>query len=383
VALYNPFTPLTPRQQRQEALALLKAALLPERQQIKRARLQAQRKTEEESRRAEGLARAVASLQTGVGPATQQGYQAAAQTQGALAKGFSDTIRTGAEADAAAAAEVLARIGAPVAQQQQVSNVGKGAADVAYFQGGYNPATAWAKEGAALAAAQNQLPATTLGRGQQQIGAISKAQRDYERDLDEKLADLEAKAPGTLAQILQGIRQNEASKVATGIQAEYLGLAGQKGSLDTRATVAGITGIDPATGLPTLAAQGATAGATAKRQEARTKATGQKNSAFRSARQDALDLARTLYKGEEVDNPAFWKDPANPRKIVNRPTWAQARQQLWTEIGPDLLRFGGGKAGRNAIKRQAYTLIDQALRAAGFAKPKPPRKYTPRQTRPG
>lgn len=386
MARYNPLAPLTPAQQRKEALALLRAALLPGRQEVGRARTEARRVSQEAQAREEGLARAVAALSQNAGPATLAGYQSAAQTEGALAKGFSDAVRSGAEADAAAAAATLRRLGAPEAQVSQVTNVGQGAGDVTYGLGGAIPGTAWAREGAALAAAQNQLPATALGRGQQAVGQLRRKLTDRERELDQALEELEAKAPGLLAQIQRDIRGNEQAKVATGIQAEYLGLAGDKFGLDTRATVADITGVDPATGLPTVDVQVGAAKARGKRQEARQKALGQKNAAFRTARQDALGTARMLYKGETVPDPTTG---GLTDKVV-RPKWNEARQQLWTEIGPDLLRFGGGNAGRRAIRRQVFQMIDQALIAAGFQKPKkakpvkaPPANRGPGNTRPG
>lgn len=372
---YNPLAPLTPRQQRAEALALLRAALLPERQGVKRARLAAQRKTAEESARAEGLARALAQMQQGIGGQTLAGYQGAAQTQGALAKGFSETIRTGAEADAKAAMETLARLGAPTAQQQQVASVGKGAGDVTYFQGGYNPATAWAKEGAALAAAQNQLPATTLGRGQQQVGQLARMLAEREKELDERLADLEAKAPGTLAQILQGIRSNEQAKVATDVQKKYLELSGAKFDLETRATGADITGIDPATGLPTLDAISAAGTAAGKRGKDRQAAVKAREKAFTDARGSIFNEAQRLAKGEKVPDPAT---NGFTDKVV-KPSYKQARQALFNEFGPPLLRYASAP-GKAALKRRIWKMIDTALKQYGLG-PKP--KVPLSKTRPG
>jgi hypothetical protein len=381
---YNPLLPLTPRQQRAEALALLKAALLPERQGIKRARLQARQESEAAQRRMEGLSKGLAALQRDIAPQTLQGYQGAAQTQGALAQGFTGAMRSSAEADARAAGELLSRLGAPSSQISQVQGVGQGAADQAYALGGYIPGQSLASQGAAFSAAQRQLPATTLGRGQQQIGQLERARMEREKELDAQLADLEAKAPGSLAQILQQIRQNEQAKVATRIQGEYLGLAGDKFGLDTRATVADITGVDPATGLPTADATAAANKTKGKNAKARVAATKAREVAFKSARQDVLSLARTLAQGEKTDEI----DPRTLEPKVIKPNWGRVRQQLWTEIGPDLLRFASG-SGKNALKRRIYKMIDQAMLAAGMrrapGKPKPRRSKNrgPGDDRPG
>lgn len=161
------------------------AALKPQRQQFASRR-----------RRTVELAKALADLQRDIGPSTNQAYQGAAQTQGALAAGFTGAMREGIESDARAAGEELRRLGAPEAQVSEVGGVGRGAADAAYAVGGYIPGQALAREGAGLAAAQNQLPATTLGRGQYDVRAIDRE----EAELDAQIPKLRQEARSQLIQ---------------------------------------------------------------------------------------------------------------------------------------------------------------------------------------
>jgi hypothetical protein len=384
----NPLAPLTPAQIRAQASAELAALLLPGRQEVARSRKRLQQQAADEARRAQGLSQALAELQRGVGPATNQAYQAAATTQGGLAQGFTGAMRSSAEADAKAAGELLTRLGAPTAQINQVQNVGQGAADHAYALGGYIPGQSLAREGAAFSAAQNQLPATTLGRGQQQIGSIEKARRDRERELDDSLRELMDKVPGLRGQITQRLLQNEQAKAATQTQRDYLGLAGDKFALDQYETVAGVTGVDPVTGLPTAASQAAAAKGAGKQQAARSKSVKAREDAFTATRGESFGRARQLFKGEQVDNPAWWKDPTKPRKIVKRPTYASAYQSLWDEFGPPLLRYASG-SGRASLKKRINRIIELALRNAGFrpapAKrgPKSTNVYRKRGDRPG
>jgi hypothetical protein len=384
----NPLAPLTPAQLRAQASAELAALLLPSRQEVARTRKRVQQEAADQARRAEGLSRALAELQRGIGPATNQAYQGAAQTQGALAQGFTGAMRSSAEADANAAAATLSRLGAPSSQISQVQGVGQGAADQAYALGGYIPGQSLAREGAAFSAAQNQLPATTLGRGQQQIGAIEKARRDRERELDDNLRELTDKAPGLRSQIIDRLLQNEQAKTATQIQAEYLNVNRGNTAEDNLRDWIELMGYDPRTGEPTAATRKGQADAAAKQQGVRSKSVKAREDAFTATRGEAFGRARQLYKGEEEDNPDWWNDPTKPRKIVKRPKYQEAYQALWDEFGPPLLRYASG-SGKASLKKRIQRIINLALRTAGFkpaaGKPKAKRSKNrgPGDDRPG
>lgn len=186
---------LTPAQRRR-VNQLVTAALLPGRQDVARRRREAQRRAAKQQTGIVELSKALAELQRDIGPKTGAAYQDAAKTQGALAGGFSGGLKDYYAQEAADAAEILSRQGAPQGQIEAIAEVGKSTPDVTYALGGAIPGGALAREGAAFQSAAERLPATTLGRGQQEWGQIAKALREKEDELDQELADLMGKAPG-------------------------------------------------------------------------------------------------------------------------------------------------------------------------------------------
>lgn len=369
----NPVAPLTGVQFAALLDRQVAGAIQPGRQEIGRARKESQRLSDEGVARTQGLAEAYAQLLKEIAPATDAAYGNARDAQARLAQGFSQQQTASQQADAAHAAELLSRIGAPAAQTAQVQGMGAGVGNVSYGLGGYIPSTALNEAGAAFGAQARQLPAYALGRGQQQVGALRKAQMQREKELDEKLADLMAQVPGLRAKYYSDLAGAENAKEATRIQKEYLGIAGARQDLSEYETIAGVTGIDPTTGLPTPAATAAAAKTKGKGKAAR-------QAAFDSNRTKAFDAAAVLAQGTPNTNPA-----TKYTKPVIKVSYQQAYSKLWSQYGQPLLRYAPAN-GKAWWRRQVQSFIKTALRENGFKpapKPKTRRTQNPNTPAPG
>jgi hypothetical protein len=366
----NPIAPLSGVQFAALLDRQVAGAIQPGRQEIARARKESQRLTTEGVARTQGLAEAYATLLKEVAPATETAYGNARDAQAALARGFSADQTSSQQKDAAAAAELLNRIGAPAGQTQQVQGVGAGVGNVSYGLGGYIPSTALNEQGAAFGAQARQLPAYALGRGQEQVGALRRAQQTREKELDEKLADIMAQVPGLRAKYYSDLAGAENAKEATRIQKEYLGIAGQRQELSEFETIANVTGIDPTTGQPTVAARNAA-------QKTVGKGKANRQAAFDANRTKAFDAAAVLAQGTKNTNPA-----TKYTKPVIKPTYKQAYSKLWSQYGQPLLRYAPAN-GKAWWRRQVTAFIKTALRENGF-KPAPKRANPPlSKIRPG
>lgn len=371
----NPLAPMSAEAIQQQIDQLTAGALTPGKQEIGRARKESQRLSNEAATRTQGLAEAYAKLLAEIAPATDAAYGNARDAQARLAQGFSQQQTASQQADAAHAAELLGRIGAPAAQSAQVQGMGAGVGNVSYGLGGYIPSTALNEAGAAFGAQARQLPAYALGRGQQNVAALRKAQQVREKELDDKLADLMGQVPGLRAKFYADIAQAENAKEATRIQRKYLKIAAAKQELDEFSTVAGVTGIDPTTGLPTAGAAAAAAKTAGKGKAAR-------QAALDSNRQKAFDRAAVLWEGEEIPNPNKNQRFITPT-IQKRPTYEQARRILFAQYGAPLLRLAPPN-GKAWWQRQVNAAINAALAQYDFKKtPKPKRNRKLERPGPG
>ena len=212
----------------------------------------------------------------GQGPATDAAYRGATADTQALAGGFSDTLRQGAQDSAAQTNAILQANGAPQGQMLNPA-VGAGGADVAYGLGGFIPGAALAREGAAATAAANQLPGTVIGQGQrdaaealrqgianrqdlrdnslaepsgladnllttqQQLGGQSAQQQ---AQLRADLATIAAGKPGLVQSALSNIQQAQVQQAGLAQNAALLPLV-------LSGKFQGYPGTDPITGLPT------------------------------------------------------------------------------------------------------------------------------------
>lgn len=367
------------------------AALKPQRREFANRR-----------RRTVELAKALADLQRDIGPATGEAYQSAARTQGALAEGFTGELRADAAADAAAAEESLRRIGAPEAQIGQVRSVGEGAADHAYFLGGYTPGQSLSREGASLAGAQNQLPATTLGRGQYDVMAIDRE----EGELDEGIPKLRQEFRNQLiqeeitkaelelrnraqalyeAQYGETVRSHKVDEVQAKRNYELqvkkhkldLREAAEKGQKPNAALSKTYGYIVDGDGNPILDGNGRRIPVAKSK-----KGGGLTPKEQRQIRAEAIETARDLY-GEPI--------PADELEGEGRFT---------AQPGKSEFKDGTTNKPKNAMRDTEYTFAEATnflvttygipkakarrfLIAAGWPPPKPKKTYTPGQKRPG
>lgn len=160
----------------------------PQQMAIQRASEEAYRQAQGQQLSVQGFSQALADQLRGVSGQVQQNYQGAAQTLGGLAQGFSGGFSQAIGGSQSAAGNALALTGSP----QSIAGDPAAAADVLYGVGGFIPSEAMAREGAAFSSAAAHLPATALGRGQEQFGAIGYEalvrQEEYKRDLIELAA---------------------------------------------------------------------------------------------------------------------------------------------------------------------------------------------------
>lgn len=118
-------------------------------------------------------AQAAAGMQTGIGGETAASYTAAAKDIAGFAQGYSGDLRAAAEAQAAKTLEGLQAVGGNPGQVKNPQQ-GEQLGNVLYGLGGAVPANTLLAAGQAQAGAQRQLPASTLGYGQQQaLGALA------------------------------------------------------------------------------------------------------------------------------------------------------------------------------------------------------------------
>lgn len=407
MAAPSPLTPLTRKQLNVLIEQYVSSSLRPQRQEFANRR-----------RRSVEVAKALAELQRGIGPATNTAYQGAAQTQGALAQGFTGEMRADAEADANAAVELLARLGAPQAQQDQVGAVGQGAPDAVYALGGAIPGGALAREGAAFAAAQNQLPATTLGRGQYEVAGLEREEAELDEQIPKLRQDFQnqligqelSKAELALrrdaqrlyeAQFVESARSNRADESAAGRRAwiseqnyqlqvrkhqSAMGKAADAG-LRPNASLSKTYGyIVDANGDPILDVRGKRIPV---KKSGGSGSNGMTPYQQSQQRRDAITEARSL-RGEpvEVDSPLPGQgryvakpgakgtiaDPAMGQKTTNDPKKAQ-RDSDYTF--PEAVSYVANAYNVSRTKARSWLI------AAGWKPPKRKRKYTPKQKRPG
>jgi hypothetical protein len=137
-------------------------------------------------------ATALSNLLKGIGPATQQTYDTAAQNQGLLATGFSHGMQDALQGNTDNLNAMLDKLG----QNVKLDSHAQEAGDVTYGLGGYIPGSTFTREGAAFGAAADQLPATALLRGQDNAEAQRQTGDSEHAKFDAQLADMASKLPG-------------------------------------------------------------------------------------------------------------------------------------------------------------------------------------------
>lgn len=178
------------------------------------------------------VAKAIAELQQEAGARTNAAFQGAAGTVGNLAQGYTGQMRADAEADAARTAETLRRAGAPQAQIDQVSGVGRGAADAAFALGGAIPSGDLAQQGANYAAALELMPPAELERGRLSALDIGRQALEMER----------TEGPKLRAEYQNQLIAQELSKAEQALQRRAQSLLEKQFGLDVVKTGADIAG---------------------------------------------------------------------------------------------------------------------------------------------
>lgn len=347
----DPLRALTDAELKQQANQLLNAALVAPKQQIRRTQADARRQAEADAKMIQGFTQALAGLVGQAGPNVDKVFADATNRQRQLAQGFSGLQ---AQTDQAAADKANALI----QSQGGTARIDPGTgSQVTYALGGMVPGNLLNETGAAMASIAHGYAPGVVGRGQQQIQQrMSKAQEEQAK-LREAMDELMAKVPGLRQEILDKLYQREISKAATGIQRDYLGLAGQKEAFDQSYDTA------------KLAQDAAQAAAGAKKDR------GAKTAAARKARTDALVAAKAdawamagqLAEGVPVKIGGIETGETKPIP------YQQAYAQMWARFAPDLLRLaprGWTASQRNWWKRQVEVMIDNALRHNGIKKQK-------------
>jgi hypothetical protein len=217
-----------------------------------------------EARRAEAQREAlIKSLTTGlqtdlgnVAGQVQGDYDRAFAATTALASAGQQALAAGAPDTTAQQIAQLQAIGAPQEQIDQLKAknqaiFGGGAATI-FGREGVLPGTDLASQGAAASAYARSLPGIAGMQGQDQLTAVIRAAQENEQKIADQRALITAKAPQIL-QSLQQSRQELQLKVAA------LNNEAAAAGLKQRVSIAGLTGYDPVTGKPTLAARKAAA----------------------------------------------------------------------------------------------------------------------------
>ena len=326
---------------------------------------------------------ALASLLGTIAPNIQSTYSGAAGEIGSLAKGFGDKAVADSAAQGQDQASFLKEVAhAPDAQVAGVQAAGGGQnlGDVLYGTRGFIPASTLAREGAAQVAEAQRLPGYELRQGDINATLLTKQAMQQDQSYADDMAKLRAQLPGLTTQAYNNILSQQRAEEANQIQREYL-----MGS--QRKTDATITGIDPATGLPTYtnqhnaatladrkaaraaAARAKVLAAKAKAGAANKKSGGQREKDFAAARVAISDKVRGLETPLTKQERTQWilNHPGASIKDIpsNRhPDYVTLKTQLFNEY-KGLLRYGT-RSSKPVLKRRLNSMIDEILASFGI-----------------
>lgn len=156
-------------------------------------------------------AQAAARYEAGLGDQTAASFDNAAKSEAGFAQGYSGQLQQTASDAAAKVQAGLAAVGAPAGQAPS-STQGTDLANVLYGLGGQIPANTLETAGQAAAAAQRQLPAATLGYGQQQAQGLLGQGAATAAAIQPSIANALSQQPTLAAQYLSqlGTQNNDA-----------------------------------------------------------------------------------------------------------------------------------------------------------------------------
>ena len=177
-----------------QALAQAKAALAGETAPIanEQATSDAQYATRETD--ATNVAAALSKLLQPIGPAVNDMYQTAAQNQELAAKGFSQGMQDALQGNTDNLNAMLKSLG----QNVQLDSHAPQAGDMLYSIGGYNPGTAFSKEGAAFGSAATLQAGDAILKGQENVKDLQAKAIVADQGFQQKIAELAGKLPGDI-----------------------------------------------------------------------------------------------------------------------------------------------------------------------------------------
>ncbi len=141
-----------------------------------------------------GAAAALQKLLAPIGPAINGEYQTAAQNQELAATGFSHGMQDALQGNTDNLNAMLKRLGSPTILDSHASQAG----DVLYGLGGYNPGTAFSREGAAFGAAADLQSGDALLKGQQEVSSLKAKAIVADQGFQAKIAEMAGKLPGDI-----------------------------------------------------------------------------------------------------------------------------------------------------------------------------------------
>lgn len=180
--------------------------ILPQQQLYQQQQASADQSAASQQASATAAYAALAQLLQGIGPAVQSGYTNAADHDAMFAKGFSDGLAHIQGQTQSEAGQALALSGGSAGQTPDAGLGGTGATNALYETGGYLPASALNREGAAFGAAASMLPNQALGTGQQTVAGLRAQQGVTDQNFAAQIAGLAAQIPGLQQTALQNLQ---------------------------------------------------------------------------------------------------------------------------------------------------------------------------------
>lgn len=349
---YDPLAPLTDAELRRQANQLVQASLVAPKQSLRRDQAEARRQAEADARMIQGFTEALARAVGQAGPGVDKAYGDAVTRQTQIARGFADQQR---QADQAAAD----RANQLIQSQGGTRHIDPGTGStVTYALGGKLPADLLNQFGLSAVANAYGYGAGAAGRGQQQVLARLSAGQKEQAKLREQMQELMARVPGLTAQEYDRLLQREISKSATGIQRDYLGLAGQREAFDQSYDTARLQADIASDAAKSKGKQG----------EAQVKA--------RKVRMDALNSAKENVWQLAGEFGSRTKHVPGAGDVPDRPKYQEAYNTLWSRYGQGLMRYAP-KGHRPWWKRQINAMIVNALASNGIKKPQARRGQMP------
>lgn len=185
----------TPAQIAAAAQAAVQNSLAPQRLAIEQQAAQAAAQSSAYQRDIQGFTAALANVLAGLGPATQQAYNAASALQQGWGSSYSHGLASALGATNQTANAAISAAGGPPGQMVNPA-VADAAAAVLAGAGGNLPAGMLSQKGTALATAANLLPATARGQGSQLLEQTALKALIEQQTYAKQLSDLAAQTPG-------------------------------------------------------------------------------------------------------------------------------------------------------------------------------------------